>query len=219
MSEAATTNTPATGTPPAAEQQTNTAASTPAAEQRTNQSAENTNLDYDAISQRAYDRAANKFGNEVKKLREENERLKKASMNEAELRQHEADEREKELADRERKLADRENRLFAIKAIKEAGLDDGSGDALAIVDFVMADTEDGITERIKAFNSLVTGIVQKKVDAVFKTNGRTPGVGSDTASNAGGQYESVASRMGKSTAAANQKAQDTRNYYVNGGKK
>ena len=211
MADAATTpNTPATDTP---------ATDTHAANSAPDQQQGDSGTKLDALIQSAVDRATNKLGNENKKLRSENESLRKANMDADELKKFELSEKEKEIAEREKALTEKENRLIAIKEIKAAGLDDGSDASLAIVDFVMAEDEAGIKERVKAFNTLVTGLVQKKVDAVFKASGRTPGVGSDTAANAGGQNESVAARMGKSTAAANQKAQDTRNYYVNGGKK
>ena len=214
MADAATTTTtPATDTPA-----TNPATDTHSAAPATDQQQDSTTK-LDALIQSAVDRATNKLGNENKKLRSENETLRKANLDKDELKKLELSEKEKEIAEREKALTEKENRLIAIKEIKAAGLDDGSDASLAIVDFVMAEDEDGIKERVKAFNTLVTGLVQKKVDAVFKASGRTPGVGSDTASNAGGQNESIAARMGKSTAAANQKAQDTRNYYVNGGKK
>lgn len=210
MAETATTTTTATETT-ATEQQT-----APAPAQEAQQ--ESKSPDLDSLIQRAVDRATNKMGNEMKKLRMENETLKKANMTDAELRKHEADEREKELADREKALTDRENRLTAIKIIKEAGLDDGSDVSLAIVDFVMAENEEGIKERVKAFDALVKRIVKSQVDGVFKANGRTPGVGSDSAANAGGQNDNLAARMGRNTANNNKAAQSVLDHYI-GGKK
>lgn len=212
MSEAATTTTPATGTPPAAEQPTNTAASAPAAEPH---AGDNSKLE--SLIQSAVDRATNKLGNENKQLRKQLEALQKEKLSDDELKDLELKEREKTLADRDKALTEKENRWIAMKAIKEAGLDDGSDAALAIVDFVMAEDEDGIKERVKAFDTLVKRIVESQVKAVFKTNGRTPGVGADTASNAGGEND-YATRNGKNTAAANQKARSTLDSYGLGGK-
>lgn len=175
-----------------------------------------TNLD--KLIQRAVDRVTNKLGNENKKLREENDTLKKANLSDAEVRQMEIQDKEKEIAEREKALAEKENRWAAMKAIKEAGLDDGGDAALAIVDFVMAENEDAIKERVKAFGSLVERIVKGKVEAVFKANGRTPGVGSDSAANAGGQTESLAVRMGKQAAQTNQNSRSILDHYM-GGKK
>lgn len=212
MSEAATTTTPATGTP-AAEQQTNPAASNPAAEQP--QVDNNSKLE--SLIQSAVDRATNKLGNENKQLRKQLEALQKEKLSDDEIKDLELKEREKTLADRDKALTEKENRWIAMKAIKEAGLDDGSDAALAIVDFVMAEDETAIKERVKAFDALVKGIVKSQVDAVFKASGRTPGVGSDTAANAGGEHD-YATRSGKNAAAATQKSRSILDSYGLGGK-
>lgn len=208
---ATTTTTPATDTP-AAEQQTNTPANTPASEQPSESKGGN----IEELIQKAVDRATNKLGNENKKLRGEIETLKKANMDADELKNFELSEKEKEIAERERALTDKENRLTAIKAIKEAGLDDGSDASLALVDFVMAEDENGIKERVKAFDALVKRIVKTQVDGVFKANGRTPGVGTDSAADAGGKNESIAARMGKNAAATNQKSRSILDSYLGG---
>lgn len=213
MAETATTTTTATETT-ATEQQTAPEVTT----DTTSKPESNKTPDLDALIQRAVDRATNKLGNENKNLRKEIENLKKANMDADELKNFELSEKEKEIADREKALAEKENRLIAIKAIKEAGLDDGSDASLAIVDFVMADDEAAIKERVKTFDALVKRIVKSQVDGVFKANGRTPGVGSDSAANAGGQNDSLAVRMGRSTANNNKAAQSVLNHYI-GGKK
>lgn len=216
MAETETTTASAAGAQESAqaEQQTEHA------QQTQNQESEGTKTspDLESLIQRAVDRATNKLGNENKKLRGEIETLRKANMNDAEIKKLEIEDREKELAERDKALTDRENRLTAIKAIKEAGLDDGSDASLAIVDFVMAEDENAIRERVKTFNALIERIVKSKVDGVFKANGRTPGVGSESAANAGGQNESVATRLGKSVAASNRAAQSVLEHYI-GGKK
>ena len=220
MGENATTNTATQAAEnTATEQQSTNAAQQQAAGYTEGAGDNKTTPDLDALIQRAVDRATNKLGNENKKLRGELEAARKASMTSEELRKAEIDDREKELENRARALTEKENRLIAIKEIKAAGLDDGSDASLAIVDFVMADDEEGIKERVKSFNSLVERIVKAKVDGIFKQNGRTPGVGSDTASNAGGQNESIAARLGKNAANANKAAQSVLEHYTRGGKK
>ncbi len=217
MAETQTT----TVTPQAAETaapQQPSAAPQPAAGTETGQPEGHKAADFDSVVQRAVDRATNKLGNENKKLREEIEKLKKAGMDADELKNFELSEKEKEIADRERALTEKENRLIAIKAIKEAGLDDGSDASLAIVDFVMAENEEGIRERVKTFNALVEKIVKTKVDGVFRANGRTPGVGSESAANAGGQNDSFAARMGRDAANTNKAAQAVLNHYIGGNK-
>lgn len=209
MSETATTPTQATGTP-AAEQQTNTAASTQAAEQPAGD-----NSALESLIQSRIDRATNKLGNENKQLRKQLEALQKEKLSDDEIKDLELKEREKTLADRDKALTEKENRWIAMKAIKEAGLDDGSDASLAIVDFVMAEDETAIKERVKAFDTLVKRIVESQVKAVFKSNGRTPGVGTDTAANAGGEND-YATRSGKNAAAVNQKSRSTLDFYLGG---
>lgn len=170
----------------------------------------------EALIQRAVDRATNKLGNENKKLRGQIDDLRKAKLSDDELKQLEMQEKEKEIAEREKQLQERENRLIAIKAIKEIGLDDGSDASLDLVDFVMADDEDGIKARVKSFNNLVKRFVQAEVDKTFKTNGRTPAKGTSSASET--KTESIATRLGQNAANANKAAQSTLEYYI-GGKK
>lgn len=218
MAETATTTNE--GIETATTSQESTASQTSAgrsnATQETGKQVDEKSASIDKLIQSAVDRALNKVGNENKKLRSENEALKKAKLSDDEIRQLEMQEKEKELAERDKAITDRENRLIAIKAIKEAGLDDGSDASLAIIDFVMADDEDGIRERVKAFNALVERIVKTKVDGVFKASGRTPGVGSDTASATSGKNESIAARMGRNTAATNQKSRSILDQYIGG---
>lgn len=211
MADEATTNTQATGAP-AADQQPNTpAANAPAAEQPAGEN----NSKWESLIQSAVDRATNKLGNENKQLRKQLEALQKEKLSDDELKDLELKEREKTLADRDKALTEKENRWIAMKAIKEAGLDDGSDASLAIVDFVMAEDENAIKERVKAFDTLVKRIVESQVKAVFKANGRTPGVGTDTASNAGGEND-YAVRNGKHAAATNQKSRSILDSYLGG---
>lgn len=175
---------------------------------------ENKGSDLEALIQKAVDRATHKIGNDNKKLREENERLKKEKLSDDEVKQLELQEKEKEIADRERALTEKENRMTALKEIKAIGLDDGSEAALAIIDFVMAEDEAAIKERVKTFDALVKRIVQAKVDGVFKANGRTPGVG--TEASGGNGADSLAVRMGKNAAQTNKQARDVLDHYLGG---
>lgn len=217
MAETATTTTTATESTATEQQQTaapEAATSTEAAQQTETYS----KAEVEKLINSAVDRATNKLGNDNKQLRKDLEVERKKNLSDKELKDLELKEKEQEIADRERALTEKENRLIAIKAIKEAGLDDGSDASLAIVDFVMADDEATIKERVKTFDALVKRIVKSQVDGVFKANGRTPGVGSDSAANAGGQNDSLAVRMGRSTANNNKAAQSVLNHYI-GGKK
>lgn len=137
--------------------------------------------------QRAIDRATNKLGNENKELRKELDRIKKEKLTEEERVELERKERETELEKRERALKEKENRLYAVKAIRKAKLDDGSDTSLDLVEFVMADSEDEIDQRVKAFGNLVTRFVKAEVDKTFKQHGGSPdkgaGAGGGTANN------------------------------------
>lgn len=125
--------------------------------------------------QRAVDRATNKLGNENKSLREELTKLKNEKLTAEERAELEKKEKEAELEKRERELTDKENRLYAVKAIKKANLDDGSDSALDLVEFVMAEDEERIDAKVKAFSKLVDKLVKSEVDCVFKKNGGKPG--------------------------------------------
>lgn len=130
--------------------------------------------DLEKLIQRAVDRATNKLGNDNKKLRQQLESLKKNHLTEAQAAELERQQREDDLAEREKALQDEKNRWYAMKAIKKAGLDDGSDDSLAIIDFVMGSTETDIDARVKSFGELVEKIVKAKVDKTFKQHGRNP---------------------------------------------
>lgn len=133
--------------------------------------------DIESIIQRAVDRATNKLGNDNKKLRQQLEALKKNHLTAEQAAELERKQREDDLAERERALQEKENRLYAIKAIKEAGLDDGSPMTLELVDFVLGSTEEDIDAKVKAFNGLVQKFVKAEVDKTFKKHGRDPGQG------------------------------------------
>lgn len=128
--------------------------------------------------QQAVDRATNKLGNDNKKLREELETLRKEKLTAAELKALEDEEKEKDLAEREAAVKAAENKLYAVKAIKKAGLDDGSETALDILSLVNAGDEESIDNNIKALKTLVDKLVKTEVEKTFKGNGRNPEKGS-----------------------------------------
>lgn len=131
--------------------------------------------------QAAVDRATNKLGNENKVLREKLEKERKKNLTAEEVKQLELQEKEQELAQKEKEIRDEKNRMYALKSIKKAGLDDGSEDTLDFVDFVMADEESDIDDRVKSLKSLIDARVHREVDRIFKENGRIPGKGGTAA--------------------------------------
>lgn len=203
-----TVTTPATDAP-------ETNVNTPAAETPATDNGDGKQTDLEKIVQQAVDRATNKLGNENKKLRADLEAERKKNLSENDLKKLELSEKQKELDERAKELADEKNRWFAMKAIREAGLDNGKAETLSLVDFVMSDDEEGIKAKVKSFDALVKHFVQEKVDAVFKANGRTPGVGSETAAAAGGQH-GIAVRLGKEAAATSQHSRETLDKYIGG---
>ena len=124
--------------------------------------------------QQAVDRATNKLGNDNKALREELEKLRKEKLTKEELEKLEAEEREKDLAAREKALKDAENKMYAVKALKKAGLDDGSETTLELLTIVNGADEAAIDANIKALKALVDKMVKAEVEKTFKGNGRNP---------------------------------------------
>lgn len=129
--------------------------------------------------QQAVDRATNRLGNDNKKLKEELEKLRKEKLTADELKALEDEEKEKSLAEREAAVKSAENKLYAVKAIKKAGLDDGSETALDILSLVNGNDEESIDANIKALKSLVDKLVKAEVEKTFKGNGRKPEKGSE----------------------------------------
>lgn len=179
-----------------------------------NSSASQNTPSIEELIQRAVDRATNKLGNENKKLRESNEKLKNENLTAEQRKQFELQEKEKDIADREAKLQEKENRDYALKAIKEAGLDDGGTRSLELIDFVVCDNEADTLSRVKLFGELVDKFVKAEVDKTFKMNGRNPNSSTTTASDT--HQSNIAEQLGKVRAETAKKSNDTLNYYYGG---
>ena len=133
--------------------------------------------DIDKLIEKAVERATNKLGNENKALREKLEKLKKTKLSAEEIAEEERREKETALAEREAAVKAAENRMFALKQIKKIGLDSGDETAIQIVDLVMGEDEDAISENVSALKKLVDSLVAVEVDKAFKSTGRVPGKG------------------------------------------
>lgn len=133
--------------------------------------------DIDKLIEKAVDRATNKLGNENKALREKLEKLKKTKLSAEEIAEEERREKETALAEREAAVKAAENRMFALKQIKKIGLDSGDETAIQIVDLVMGEDEDAISENVSALKKLVDSLVAVEVEKAFKSTGRVPGKG------------------------------------------
>lgn len=169
------------------------------------------------LVQSRVDKATAKFGKEKADLQKELDKIKREKLTDEEVKKLEIADREKAITEKEQALLERENRLFAIKAIKEAGLDDGSENSLELVDFVMSNDEAEIKTKVEAFKSLVDKFVSSKVDETFRANGRTPN-GSGKGSNGDDKNTSIAETLGKQQAERQKQSNDILNYYY-GGKK
>lgn len=169
--------------------------------------------DLDKLVQARADKLTAEMGKKNAALQKELENLKKEKMTADELKQHEIAEKEKALAEREKMLADKENRLLAIKAIKAAGLDDGSDKALELVDFVVGENEEAINKKVKAFGDLVKRFVSAEVDKTFKKNGRNPNGGSNGNSDDDKSKNNVAEQLGKARAEKQKQSNDILKLY------
>lgn len=124
--------------------------------------------------QAAVDRATNKLGNANKKLKEDLEKERKKNLSAEELKQLELQEKESELAQKEQEIREKENRMYAIKALKKAELDDGSEDTLDLVEFVLGEDETAIDLKVKALQKFAQRVAKNTTDGIYKANGRTP---------------------------------------------
>lgn len=100
--------------------------------------------------------------------------LQKQLMTADEIKQAEIAEKEQALAAREKELQDRLNREYAQKALREAGLDDGSETAFSLADFVMGEDETEIKEKVRTFKELFDKAVTAEVNKRFKESGYKP---------------------------------------------
>lgn len=164
------------------------------------------------LIQRAVDRATQKLGTDNKKLREDLAALQKEKLTADELKALELKEKEADIADREAKLQEKINREFAMKAIKDAGLDDGGSNSLKLIDFVVCNDEKDTLERVKVFGELVDKFVKAEVDKTFKQNGRNPNSStSDSKSST-----NIAEQLGKVRADSAKKSNDVLSHYYGG---
>lgn len=127
--------------------------------------------------QAAVDRATNKLGNENKLLKDKLEKTRKEKLSAEELKQVELQEKETELAQKEQEIREKENRMYAIKALKKAELDDGSEETLDLVEFVLGEDETTIDLKVKALQKFAQRVAKNTTDGIYKSNGRTPGKG------------------------------------------
>lgn len=167
------------------------------------------------LIQKAVDRATNKLGNENKNLRKQLDDLRKEKLGEDEIKKLELDEKLKEIEEKEKEIRDKELRMYAIKAIKEAGLDDGTDTALALVDVLMGEDEDSITAKTASFKTLVDKSVSAQVTQRFKDSGRDMSKGGSDDKQED-KSSDISVQLAKQTAENNQQTQSILNHYTGG---
>jgi hypothetical protein len=198
-----------------ASQDTKTTSATVNSTETKDDSQANSELSIEELIQRAVDRATNKIGNENKKLRESLTKLQKEKLTADEQKEFALQQREADLADREAQLKVKTDREFALNAIKEIGLDDGSKNSLELIDFVVCDNEKDTLARVKAFDELVKKFVKAEVDKTFKANGRNPN-SSTTTTDDSLNTSNVAELLGKLTAEQQKETNDILSQYLGG---
>lgn len=173
--------------------------------------------DIKKLIQSEVDKVRTKYSNEKSILQKELENLKREKLTAEERRQLELEDKERAIAERERSLLEKENRLYTIKAIKAAGLDDGSDKALELVDFIISDSQEEIDERVKVFSEILNKFVSAKVDSTFKANGRVPnGTNGHSSNNQDESENKIAVHLGKIRAEKESKSQKIINHYIGG---
>lgn len=116
---------------------------------------------------------------ENKRLSEQLESLKKEKLTAAERQQIERKEKERQLEEREFAVKRSENRLYAVKAVKAAGLDEPEDKDLEILDFVMGETPEEIEGRVLKLKGYLNKRDKRATDNEFKNAGREPQSGTN----------------------------------------
>lgn len=111
---------------------------------------------------------------ENKRLSSQLETLKKEKLTAAERQQLERQEKERQLKEREKAVKESENRLYAVKAVKAAGLDEPEDTDLDILDFVMGENPKEIDSRVQKFKSYLEQRDKRRVEREYKAAGREP---------------------------------------------
>lgn len=172
--------------------------------------------DVEKLIQSKIDKALAEERKKSAALQKENDKLKKEKMTADEQKAYELAEKEKEIAEMMRVATEKENRFTAIKAINEAGFEDVGGNTLELIDFVMADNEEAIKNKVKTFKELVDKFVAAEVDKTFKKNGRNPNGSNNPAPEGNNNDNSVAKKLGEAAAAKAQQSTDILNLYLGG---
>lgn len=155
--------------------------------EKDNTEQESRGTDIEELVNKAVNKAVEKIEDENKKLKRQLEKMKTEKMTDDERKQFEIEEKENQIAEREKVLKEKENRLYAVKALKKAGLDDGGEDSLELVDFILSEDTESIDYKATSLKKLIDKKVKSEVDKRFKECGRNPSAGT-SASNTDNPY-------------------------------
>lgn len=138
---------------------------------------ESSSNDIEELVNKAVNKAVEKIEYENNKLKKQLEKMKTEKLTDDERKQFEIEEKEIQITEREKVLKEKENRLYAVKALKKAGLDDGGEDSLELVDFILSEDVDSIDSKAATLKKLIDKKVKSEVDKRFKECGRSPSIG------------------------------------------
>lgn len=182
--------------------------------QQNNNRSNGENESLERLIQSAVDRATQKLGSENKKLRSQIQQLQTLNMTDAEKHEAILKERERAVQEREDAVKTEKNRMYALKKIKAAGLDDGTETALGLIDLVMSDEESNIDERVESLNAYVKKLVTAEINKTFVANGRQPGSSNNSGGDNNKSKNATAVAIGKKTAETNKESKKIIDYYT-----
>jgi septal ring factor EnvC (AmiA/AmiB activator) len=107
------------------------------------------------VIQQRVDKITSKLGKQKAELSRELDMLRREKESQENNCKAELSEKKRRITELEGLLKEREHCLYAIRAIKKAGMDDGSERALEIVEFVLGDTEDEIDKKVASFRNVL----------------------------------------------------------------
>lgn len=135
---------------------------------------------FDKLFQSKFDRAMAKERKEKADLKKQLERLQKKMLTEEEAKQLEFEEQQKELEEQRKELMLEKNKMYAVKAMKKANIND-TEDTMSVIEKLVVSCEDetDIDEAIALLKSWHEKAVKAEVDRRFKEGGYTPKQGSN----------------------------------------
>ena len=114
------------------------------------------------------DKIRTEYTKKLKAVETEKEEILKKSMSDEEKRQYELDQMQKQLEEKERAITHKEMTIKTVDLLKANDL------PLEFRDFITANTDDELTDRITKLKSVWLDAIKAHVDGTFKAGGREP---------------------------------------------